>query len=171
MDPEYTHNSGATGFQVYGTFTASNTSIAYSDGYNGANAYFTVNNGGKFNATGCSFNLQSVSICGTVFAEANSFPGQITLGADCRGTVKYNTFTYNGYNFFNAGMSATVAKNDFSTSKAESQGSGGPVILTGNYWGSTDPQTIRARIFDQQNNASLPAIDFSSPMSLGPCIH
>ncbi len=36
-------------FKCSGTFTASNTSIAYSDGYNGGEAYFTVNNGGTLN--------------------------------------------------------------------------------------------------------------------------
>ena len=43
-----------------------------------------------------------MTIAGNVFAEADVFATQLTLGEGSSGVVKYDTFTYNGYNFSTA---------------------------------------------------------------------
>ncbi len=168
---QHYYNGNQSGFVVNsgGTMTVTNTPFSgVSDGYAGT-AYLTVNNGGSLTASGCSFNLQSETIAGSVFAEANVFATPLTLGADSHGVIKYDTFTYNGYNYFYGGMTATVTNDDFSASKAESQGSGGPVNLTGNYWGATTDATIRSQhIYDNANNSGLPVINVDPFLTAGP---
>ncbi len=169
---QHCYNGDQTGFVVNsgGVMTVANTTFSgVSDGNGGGNAYVTVNNGASLTASGCTFNLQSVTIAGGVFAEGETFNTQVTLGAGSHGTVKYDTFTYNGDNYFYGGMTALVTDNDFSASKAESQGGGGPVNLSGNYWGATTDATIRSQhIYDNANNSSLPVINIDPFLTAGP---
>ena len=56
-------------------------------------------------------------------------------------------------------------------SKASAQGTGGPINLEGNYWGTNDIPTIRAnKIYDHTNNANLPVIDIASPLATAPVL-
>jgi hypothetical protein len=106
---------------------------------------------------------------GAIWAEGATFSNTLYLGSGSTGLIKYCKFTNSDYNYFDGNMGVTVTADDFSASKARSQGSGGPVHLEGNWWGSTDTAWIsNYKIYDHTDVTSLPVISFIPVLSAAP---
>ena len=110
---------------------------------------------------------------GSLLAIGVTFGDQVTLGRNSTGTAEFDSFSYSGYNLFNGQMQAIVTNDNFNFSgtMAESQGSGGPVNLEGNYWGTTNLTTIeQTKIYDGTTHSGLPIIDIASPLAVAPAL-
>ena len=136
-----------------------------------------IENGGGL-AIACGYTISGATLevsdngsGGALWAEDVTFSNQLTFGQYCAGTVEFDNFEYSGPNYFDGQMAATVTDNNFnfSGSIARAQGSGGPVNLGGNYWGTTVVATIRQNhIYDHSNDSSLPVINLGTPLAAAP---
>jgi hypothetical protein len=121
--------------------------------------------------SGASLYVNDNNTGGELVAEGVTFNNQLSLGKASAGTLEFDTFNNAGYNYFDGQMLATVTDDNFAASKACAQGTGGPIILEGNYWGTTDLTVIRqTKIYDHTNDASLPVIDINSPLATAPVL-
>jgi hypothetical protein len=159
------------------TSSATLPSIANVTTYSVWNGTLTVRSGATLNIasnmiiSGDALYVNDNGSGGSLSATGVTFIAQLNLGSGSIGTLQYDTFKYSGYNYFDGHMLVTVTNNDFSGSKARAQGTGGPINLEGNYWGTTDIPTIRQnKIYDHANSASLPVIDIALPLEVPPVL-
>ncbi len=158
---------------VTGTATVKNiTNVTYEPYQN-----LSVNSGGSLTveagATIANYAGYSLTINngGTLTAENVTFGSQLYLNSGSMGLLEFDKFAYaSGYNYFDSQMAVIVTNNDFSASKAGTQGNVGLTVnLRGNYWGSTDLNWIgQNKIYDRYYPTAhtyLAVIDFSSPLA------
>jgi hypothetical protein len=144
--------SGATQIVVGngGVLTASST--AFSSNVSGY-GYVIVNSGGYLQASSCTFSLSSLSL------NANS---NDTLSMDIiSGTFAINSgaiISISGNNFTNIGTNGIVASGD----------SNATINLTNNYWGTTVPANIAAKIMDHVKNSALPTVSYNPFLNSSP---
>jgi len=106
---------------------------------------------------------------GTLVAPAVKFKNRLFLGEGSKGSIEYSTFLGNGLLNIDGKTLVVIKNNDLSKTTATSQGSGGPINLKGNFWGTTVIQDIETlRVSDKQDDAGRPDIDVSSPLSINP---
>ena len=159
---------------VYGgTLTGSATipSITNVSTYNLQND-LSIGNGGSLTiASGNTISGSDlfVNSGGTLLATGVTFSDQLILGSGSNGRLEFDTFTTSGWNYFDGHMLVTVINNNFAGSRVHAQGTGGPINLAGNYWGTTDLAAIaQNKIYDHTDSANQPVIDFASPLATAP---
>ena len=132
-----------------GVLTASGTAINSAVDYGGT-SQIAVNNGAILSADHTSF-------------AANS----MTLSSGSTDTVQYDSFA--SQITIDSGAAITFAQNDLSAATVVATGVPSATIdLTNNYWGTTDPVQIQAKITDHTTNSNLPTVLFNPPLSLQP---
>ena len=124
-----------------------------------ADANITVNSGGMLRISsstysGLRLNLKPGST-DSVFNVV--FSGTLTVDSAAN-TVTPAGPTITGNDFSSVGADGIVASGDQNAT----------IYLTGNYWGTTDPIQIAAKIDDHNDNGNLPTIAFSPYITMAP---
>jgi hypothetical protein len=136
---------GAVQIMAGGTLTANSASFA------GGSGDMTVNSGGNLTLTRTTFDIPSLTLnsgsTDTLYIVAFSGLLNINSGANV-GTLANPTIT--GDDFSAVGDDGIIA----------SGGSAAQIPFSGNYWGTSVPTAIQAKIEDSFSNPSLPTVVF-----------
>jgi hypothetical protein len=121
--------------------------------------YSINNNGGQTIGSGGALTVASgVTLAGS----------SLTVGSG--GEISADGATF-GCPLIVDGASTSFIENcDFSGSTVRSQGTGGPISLSNNWWGTTVIATVEGKITDQSDNASLPAVAFLPVLTAKPTL-
>ncbi len=134
---------------VNGTMSASGASFS-SAGYSPS---ITVNSGGELTTTNSSYGLSSLLINsgGQLIATGNTFAvSTLSLTSGSTDTMQSNVF--NTQLAVNSGAFISITGNDFSNGTVVASGpSSATIDLRYNYWGTTDPTAIAAKITDRND--------------------
>ena len=141
---------------VGGTLTATDTTFNSSSTSGTSN--LTVNSGGHLNVTGGPIALSAVTLNSGSAASlsGDSFSSKILVNSAAN-TGGQNNPTITGNDFSNVPAAGVVASGDPNAT----------IYLSGNYWGTTDPVGIAAKITDHNDNKNLPTIMFSPYVANG----
>ena len=142
----YTAQSVAVG----GTLIANGTN--FNDNNGSGSSTITINSGGHFAVSGGSISVNSVSLKSgsTDSLTGVAFSSQLLINSGAL-TGGQNNPSITGDDFSNVGANGVVASGDPNAT----------IYLSGNYWGTTNPVQIAAKITDHNDNANLPTIAFS----------
>ena len=109
-----------------------------------------VNAGGHLNVTGSSVNLTTLTLKSFSSAALSTdvLYGLVTINSN-------TTISIAGNDFSNLGTRAVVASGDPAAT----------IVLERNWWGTTVPSQIQAKILDHNTDANLPTIDYTHYVS------
>ena len=107
---------------------------------------------------------------GKITARAVNFSSPLILGAGSAGIIAYDTFHGNDSLQIDGHSGVAVNNNDLSNATVDAIGSGGPINLRGNYWGTTSLSAIGNKVHDHADDPNLPTIDYSSPLAVQPTL-
>ena len=148
-------NLEATGASLTGLVTTSNLNIQ---------------NGGYANLTGCTISGSGRVVIysgGTVHLTATSSGPQVEFVDGSTGRIECSAFST-----LRVSVNADVVafSNDLSSNSLVATGTGGTINFTHNWWGTTDPLAIEARITDCNDNASLPCVTYDPFLGSVGCV-
>jgi hypothetical protein len=135
-----------------GLMTASSANFNATTAYNYNSGYSTqiqVDSGGHLQASNSSFSV-----------------GQVNLTAGSTDTIQFSTFATQLA--INSAASISISSDDFSSTSATVVASGAAsdmINLNNNFWGTTNPTLIAAKITDHHVNSALPTVEFNSIVS------
>jgi hypothetical protein len=134
-----------TTLAVSGTLAAAGGTINSSPANGNSVTTIAVNSGGNLNVTSSSFSLNSLALnVGSVTTlHADAITGQFAINSAA-------TITVTGNDFSNIGASSVIASGDPNAT----------IILINNYWGTTNPVQIAAKIKDHTTDATRPTISY-----------
>ena len=133
-------------FSVSGSLTANGTNFLNT----GGGSYMVVNSGGDLVASGSTFSLQ-----------------QLNLASGSTENLQYVAF--DTQLAINSGASTNITSDDFTNGTVVASGSSNATIsLINNFWGTTNPTQIAAKITDNANNPNLPNVTYEPFLSEEP---